>query len=65
MRLTGVTRNWGATAALSDVSLTVRAGTFCVLLGPSGCGKTTCLRIVAGLDQASAQTKQTKRKPIP
>jgi sn-glycerol 3-phosphate transport system ATP-binding protein len=56
VRLTGVTRNWGATAALSDVSLTVRAGTFCVLLGPSGCGKTTCLRIVAGLDHASGGT---------
>ena len=53
VRLTGVTRSWGVTAALSDVSLTVRAGTFCVLLGPSGCGKTTCLRIVAGLDHAS------------
>ena len=56
IRLTGVTRNWGAMTALAGVSLTVRAGTFCVLLGPSGCGKTTCLRIVAGLDQASAGT---------
>jgi sn-glycerol 3-phosphate transport system ATP-binding protein len=56
VRLTGVTRMWGATAALAGVSLHVRAGTFCVLLGPSGCGKTTCLRIVAGLDQATAGT---------
>ncbi|HEY2133720.1 MAG TPA: ABC transporter ATP-binding protein [Acetobacteraceae bacterium] len=53
MRLRGVTRRWGATTALSDVSLHVAAGSFCVLLGPSGCGKTTCLRIVAGLEQAS------------
>ena len=53
VRLTGVTRSWGETTALAGVSLTVRAGTFCVLLGPSGCGKTTCLRIVAGLDQAN------------
>ena len=54
VRLTGVTRSWGATQALAGVSLHVQAGTFCVLLGPSGCGKTTCLRIVAGLDQATS-----------
>ncbi len=30
------------------------AGSFCVLLGPSGCGKSTTLRIIAGLDSASA-----------
>ena len=54
VRLSDVTRAWGATQALGGVSVHVRAGSFCVLLGPSGCGKTTCLRIVAGLDQASS-----------
>jgi sn-glycerol 3-phosphate transport system ATP-binding protein len=53
VRLHAVTRSWGATSALSGISLHVPAGSFCVLLGPSGCGKTTCLRIVAGLEQAS------------
>ncbi len=56
VRLTAVTRSWGATTALGGVSLHVPAGSFCVLLGPSGCGKTTCLRIVAGLDQANSGT---------
>jgi len=56
VRLSGVARRWGAVAALDGVSLTVAAGSFCVLLGPSGCGKTTCLRIVAGLETATAGT---------
>ena len=54
VRLSGISRSWGGTPALTDVSIDIAAGSFCVLLGPSGCGKTTCLRIVAGLDQASA-----------
>ncbi len=54
VRLVNVGRVWGQTSALGDISFTVEAGRFCVLLGPSGCGKTTCLRIVAGLDQATS-----------
>ncbi len=56
VRLRGVSRRFGSVAALNAVSLEVAAGSFCVLLGPSGCGKTTCLRIVAGLEQASEGT---------
>ncbi len=54
VRLTGVSRHWGSATALDGISLHVRPGSFTVLLGPSGCGKTTCLRIVAGLETASA-----------
>ena len=48
--LDGVTRRFGATAAVRDLSLTVKDGEFVVLLGPTGAGKTTSLRLVAGLE---------------
>ncbi|PSC03433.1 hypothetical protein SLNSH_18750 [Alsobacter soli] len=41
-------------AALSGLTLDVREGEFLSLLGPSGCGKTTALRIMAGLERATA-----------
>jgi multiple sugar transport system ATP-binding protein len=42
------------TLALSEFSLAIEDGEFMVLVGPSGCGKSTVLRIVAGLETASA-----------
>jgi osmoprotectant transport system ATP-binding protein len=41
-----VSRQYGATRAVNDLSLTVPAGKICVFVGPSGCGKTTSLKMV-------------------
>ena len=49
-----VTKRYGAVTAVDRVSFTVEAGTLVTLLGPSGCGKTTTLRMIAGLEMASA-----------
>jgi len=50
----GLTRRFGAVAAVDDFNLDVPSGAFVVLVGPSGCGKTTVLRLMAGLEPASS-----------
>jgi multiple sugar transport system ATP-binding protein len=50
VRLEHVTRRFGTTAAVEDLSLDVRDKELLILLGPSGCGKTTTLNMIAGLD---------------
>ena len=42
------------THVLKGLDLTIRDGSFTVLLGPSGCGKSTLLRIVAGLESPTS-----------
>src|SRR5262245_37148938 len=46
-----VTKRFGTTVAVDDMTLEVLPGEFLSLLGPSGCGKTTTLRMLAGFDQ--------------
>jgi multiple sugar transport system ATP-binding protein len=44
----------GDVVAVDDVSLTVDASEFLVLVGPSGCGKSTLLRMIAGLEDVTS-----------
>jgi len=52
----GVTRRFGDTLALDDVSLTVRPGELVGLLGPNGAGKTTLISLVTGLRKPDSGT---------
>jgi spermidine/putrescine transport system ATP-binding protein len=49
-----VTKLYGASAALKDVSLDVGAQDYVVLLGPSGSGKTTLLSVIGGFTTPSS-----------
>jgi sulfonate transport system ATP-binding protein len=53
IKLTGVSKVFGARHVLRDINLTVRKGEFVALLGASGSGKTTLLRILSSLDLAT------------
>jgi sulfate transport system ATP-binding protein len=49
-----ISKEFGATAALTPVSLSIPSGALVALLGPSGSGKTTLLRILGGLEFPTA-----------
>jgi ABC-type Fe3+/spermidine/putrescine transport system ATPase subunit len=51
MELIALSKSFGDTVALSDVSLTIEDDEYLTLLGPSGSGKSTLLRLIAGLDR--------------
>ncbi|NMA76550.1 MAG: ATP-binding cassette domain-containing protein [Actinomycetales bacterium] len=52
LEVRGVTKRYGARAAVDDLSFTCRPGTVTGFLGPNGAGKSTTLRILTGLAQA-------------
>ena len=63
LRIERLTKQFGAFAALKDISLDIFPGEFVCFLGPSGCGKTTLLRAIAGLDiQTSGRIFQADKE---
>ena len=54
VELRKLTKRYGSTAVVDDVSLLIEHGNLVCLLGPSGCGKTTTLRLIAGFVEPTA-----------
>jgi ABC-2 type transport system ATP-binding protein len=50
----GLTKRYGATTAVDDLTFTVRPGVVTGFLGPNGAGKSTTMRMVLGLDRPTA-----------
>jgi ABC-2 type transport system ATP-binding protein len=61
----GVTKRFGARAAVMDLDLTVPRGSAFGFLGHNGAGKTTLIRMLLGLTQADAGTMRISGRPIP
>jgi ABC-2 type transport system ATP-binding protein len=64
LELDGLTRRYGETLALDELSLTVRPGTLCGFVGPNGAGKTTTMRIVLGVLSPDAGTVCFGGQPV-
>jgi putative ABC transport system ATP-binding protein len=56
VRLNGLRKEYGDTAALDGVSMEIRAGEAVAVMGPSGCGKSTLLNMIAALDRPTSGT---------
>src|SRR5436189_2592311 len=50
LEIQALTKSFGPTRAVDDVSFTLEESEIFALLGPSGCGKSTLLTLIAGLE---------------
>jgi multiple sugar transport system ATP-binding protein len=64
LRLENVTKRFGTTVALNDVSLEIEDGEFFAVLGPPGAGKTTLLRTIVGLEKPDEGDVYADGEPI-
>ena len=51
IEIVGVSKHYGDTAAVADLSFTVPSGQVTGFLGPNGSGKSTTMRMILGLPQ--------------
>lgn len=64
LSLRGISKNFGAVSALSDIELDVHAGEVVALVGDNGAGKSTLVKILAGVHQQSSGHIEFMGKPV-
>jgi len=64
LSLRGISKNFGAVSALTDVDMDVHAGEVVALVGDNGAGKSTLVKILAGVHQPSSGTVIFNGEPV-
>ena len=64
IEICGVTRTYGSTRALDEVTFTVPSGAVTGFVGPNGAGKSTLMRVVMGLERPNAGTVVVDGEPL-
>src|SRR5262250_3686232 len=59
-----LTKRYGDTVAVDDLSFSVEPGRITGFLGPNGAGKTTTMRLILGLDHPTSGTVTVNGKPF-
>ena len=63
LSLRGISKNFGAVSALTDIELDVHAGEVVALVGDNGAGKSTLVKVLAGVHAPSSGTISYRGKP--
>jgi D-xylose transport system ATP-binding protein len=64
LSLKGVSKNFGAVSALTDIDLEIYAGEVVALVGDNGAGKSTLVKTLAGVHQPSSGTIEFQGNPV-
>jgi D-xylose transport system ATP-binding protein len=64
LSLCGISKNFGAVSALTDIELDVHAGEVVALVGDNGAGKSTLVKVLAGVHQPSSGSIEFHGKPV-
>jgi ABC-2 type transport system ATP-binding protein len=63
IELSGLTKVFGSTRAVDDLTCTIEPGVVTGFLGPNGAGKTTTMRLILGLDRPTSGTATINGRP--
>jgi ABC-2 type transport system ATP-binding protein len=63
IEIRAVTKSYGATTAVSDLTFTIRPGVVTGFLGPNGAGKSTTMRMILGVDEPSSGSVMVNGRP--